>query len=209
MKLYSDRAMTLMELLVTSVAVGIVTMGLIAAEQSTRLSRISSARDTQLSAYLQSMMLAMRRDASLTYGDYSDTGIFQNFDGGGKLNAICFRRIDPANVNSYTGGFWFCWTLKASKIYSCSPVAADTTTTDCSSAANQQTWDFTPFSSLGLSVVDKNDTTISSAGRLSGISVGGIKINLYSAFDSTQAAHPIQNPDYSLQTTVDPVGLSR
>ena len=123
LKIYSRSAITLIELLIASVLVGIVTLGLIAAEEAVRVSRQSSHRDSQVSAQLQAAMLKLTNDASLTVGDAVDTGIFvDTLDlGRGKdLLSPCKRRS-----NTYSDDIWHCWVHHlsspaiATALYSC------------------------------------------------------------------------------------------
>lgn len=203
--------MTLMELLITSVLVGIVTIGLIAAEQVVRMSRQSSARDNQVTTQLQAAMTLLTADANLTVGDANDTGIYQ-YKNGIKRQMICFR-YSSGDVNTYADDLLNCWSSNdtTKELWSCRGLVS--TVQDCTLSANKLYWGklsnsefFGVYDSSGTLFADSNFSR--PGGGLVG-SVGYIEINLQSRYSLTQAAHPINNPDYNLRTQISPVGLSR
>ena len=91
MKTGKNSGMTLTELIIASILVGIVTMGLIAAEQTVRMSRQSSARDNQVTTNMQAMMLAMTKDVNLMSGDYASPGYHTTCDGTNATLSVCLR----------------------------------------------------------------------------------------------------------------------
>ncbi len=203
--------MTLTELIIASVLVGIVTLGLIAAEQAIRMSRQSSNRDAQISAQMQAAMIKLSKDASFTVGDSLDSGIYQSSLGNNR--AICFRQAQ-GDANTYTDDSWSCWTIDTTSglLLSCLP-APQIPVDDCTGNASEIEW-VTLTNKTFYSVFD--DATPNPAIILpaapwyitnSGISY--IQIDLTSRFNPAVNEHPIENPEYALTTRISPPGLSR
>lgn len=206
-------AMTLTELIIASVLVGVVTLGLIAAEQTVRMSRQSSHRDAQVSAQLQSAMIKLTRDASLTVGDAIDTGIYQYSSGNDRT--ICFRQA-AGDANSYSDDVWNCWwadvSSAAGTLTSCGNLVNPLTT--CAGQPSQFDWvrlkfegSYTTF----YSVSDETQTVITPANPwyILSTKISYINLDLRSRFNPDISAHPIENPDYILTGRISPSGLSR
>lgn len=203
-------AMTLTELIVASVLVGIVTLGLIAAEQAVRMSRQSANRDSQVSSQLHAAMIRLTKDASLTTGDSSDSGIYQYSGING--NAICFRQADN-DVNSYTDDTWNCWATQNSILSSCGPLLSPVT--DCTGQSSSIQWITLTFDAgytIFFSVFDNSSTPaiIPPAGAtITNTNISYIQLDLKSRGNLTNSAHPVSNPEHTLTSRVNPAGLSR
>lgn len=211
-KRLTNTAMTLAELIIASVLVGIVTLGLIAAEQAVRMSRQSSHRDAQVSAQLQSAMIKLNRDASLTVGDTTDTGIYQ-YSAGNDLS-ICFRQA-AGDANVYTDDFWNCWSVHTSSglLTSCSiPIVSDPFST-CIGKPDQFDWVRLKFEGTYVtfySVINTSGATIVPANTIiTNQRISYIQLDLRSRFNPAANGHPIENPDYALNARISPSGLSR
>ncbi len=217
--------MTLTELLVTSVLVGIVTLGLIAAEQAVRLSRNASLRDSQVSIQIQAIALSLSRDISLTVGDFSDAGIYLQYDVLGLLAFSCFRHA-AGNVNSYSDDLWYCWQYDRRAnvpflqgatrfIYSCGDLVTIPATNSCLSLPADQyhTWDI-KFTDLGITVMDTANVAIDPTGfnppgYIRNQSINSIRLHLSTLYDISQPESPIENPRYTIDTWINPPGLSK
>jgi len=202
--------MTLMELLITSVLVGIVTVGLIAAEQVVRMSRQSSARDNLVSTQMQAMMLALTTDISKTTGDYASTGIYleDNPIPTVYLKSACFR-YPYGDVNTYSDDRWSCWTfdMDSGILLSCSNLNAPVS--DCTASPGVQDWSSIKYTKLAISVIDNTGNYIPSTGLVTNSSVAYIRVRIITRYDTNKDADPISNPDYKLESNISPVGLSR
>lgn len=194
-----------MELIIASILVGIVTMGLIAAEQAVRMSRQSSFRDNQVSAQLQAAMTMMTRDANLTVGDATNTGIYQYSDA--TRRTICFRQ-GAGNSNIYTDDVWACWSVDMADGNLTSRHglnAFDTLTVRVAS-----TIDWVRLTDLNFfSLIDTGNLVIAPSNAIAVGKVQQLEIHLQSSFNTTIPAHPIENPEYILETYISPAGLSR
>ncbi len=189
-------AMTLTELMIASALVGIVTLGLVAAEFTVRNSRQSSARENQVSAQLQSAMLQLSRDVSLLVGDASDTGIVINTSGNDQT--ICFREA-AGDPNLYSDDLWNCWWYKDStkELTSCRQLAGPPPTT-CLGQANKKMWIKITNGSTFYSLVP------------SATQIDYILLDLATRYDATSAdTSEISNPGYQIQSKINPPGLSR
>lgn len=204
--------MTLTELIVASVLVGIVTLGLVAAEQAVRMSRQSSNRDAQISAQMQAAMIRISNDSNLTVGDATNTGIYQ-YAFGNDLT-ICFRQAN-GDPNIYTDDQWTCWWADSPSgaLASCRNLVAPVTT--CVGQATRVNW--VTLIPLGTgtyptfySVFDGTESVIIPAGaNIMNTTISYIQIDLRSRPNPGIAEHPIENPDYRLTSRISPVGLSR
>ena len=212
-KHFSNNAMTLTELIVASVLVGIVTLGLIAAEQAIRMSRQSSHRDAQISAQLQAAMIKLNQDASSTVGDVTDTGIYQ-YSLGDDLG-ICFRQA-AGDANTYMDDIFNCWSVNKSSglLTSCSDAMLPAPFTSCIGKPDQFDWvTLIPFDityPTFYSVVNTSDTTIAPTNFIiKNQKISYIQLDLRSRYNRSVADHPIENPTYILNARISPTGLSR
>lgn len=209
-KSLSNHAMTLTELIVASVLVGIVTLGLVAAEQAVRMSRQSSNRDAQISAQMQAAMMRISKDSNSTVGDFSNTGIYQY----AVVNdiTICFRHAN-GDANSYTDDLWNCWWANRSSraLASCENLVNPVTT--CAGQASLLTWTTLTFEGTYqtfYSVFDVTDGIVAPAGaNITNTKISYIQIDLRSRPNPTLPEHPIENPNYRLTSRISPAGLSR
>lgn len=207
--------MTLTELIVASVLVGIVTLGLVAAEQAVRMSRQSSNRDAQISAQLQAAMTRLTQQANATVGDTSDTGIYQ-YSSGEDLS-ICFRSAN-GDANSYADDRWNCWNTNTSTglLTNCEGIAGLLPPTSCAAAGPIQwgtlTFNATTYTTF-FTVVDDTGATIPPVAGVGEIirdrKIAYIQLELTSRADPSRPEHPINNPQYTLTSRISPVGLSR
>ncbi len=210
----SNHAMTLIELIVASILVGIVTLGLIAAEQAIRMSRQSSNRDSQISAQLQAAMTALSKDINSTVGDASDTGIYQ-YAVGNNLS-VCFRYAQ-GDPNIYSDDRWSCWTANTDTdsglLSACRNLALPTSDCRLSLAPTKIDWATLTFDgtyTTFFSVLDDSAAVIAPASAIiTGRKISYIDIQLKSRFNPAVASHPIENPEYTLTSRFSPVGLSR
>ncbi|MCB9771987.1 MAG: type II secretion system protein [Candidatus Omnitrophica bacterium] len=213
MNIHFKKGMTLTELIIATVLVGIVTLGLVAAEQAVRMSRQSSMRDSQISGQMQATMLVLNRSASLTVGDSANTGIYQYLSSNDMTT--CFRQ-GAGDVNVYTDDVWTCWWVDISSggnpvLTSCENLNSPVTT--CNGQASLREWvtlvfegSYTQF----CSVVDTGGFTITPPNAIiTGTKVAYIQLTLQSRHNKDKAAHPIENPDYTLTANISPSGLSR
>lgn len=210
MRIHLKKGMTLTELIIATVLVGIVTLGLVAAEQAVRMSRQSSMRDSQISGQMQATMLVLNRSASLTVGDSADTGIYQYLSGTDMTT--CFRQ-GTGDVNVYTDDVWSCWWVNRATGLLSSCENLNNTVTSCAGQASLRSWVTLTFDASYTrfySVVDTSDTVIAPGNAIvTGTKVAYIQLTLKSLYNTSKAEHPIENPEYTLTANVSPAGLSR
>lgn len=202
--------MTLTELIVASILVGIVTLGLIAAEQAVRMSRQSANRDSQVSSQLHAAMIRLTKDASLTAGDSSDSGIYQH--SGINDKAICFRQAGN-DVNSYADDTWNCWTTQNSVLSSCGPLLSPVN--DCTGQSSIIRWITLTYDTgytIFFSVFDNSPTPAiipPTSAIITNTRISYIQFDLKSRGDLTSSAHVVSNPEHTLTSRINPAGLSR
>lgn len=204
----SHSAMTLTELLVASVLVGIVTLGLISAEYTIRTSRLSSVRDSQISAQLQAAMIRLSRDANLTVGDPANSGI-REFPAGSD-RTVCFREALAGGIDStYSNSVWNCWWREElaagrSNLTSCSYTSPTAPQSNCAGAgvANVKFW-------VRLSNDPPADPEFYTIVPNASGQFDHIELDLISRFDLSAPAHAISNPEYHLSSQINPQSQSR
>ncbi len=206
--------MTLTELIVASVLVGIVTMGLIAAEQNVRMSRQSSSRDNFVTTQIQAMMLTITRDINMLSGDYANSGIYLETGAGNYLIKACFRHAD-GDINSYIDDKWNCWTFDrggTDNIYSCENMTDPSFPASCTNVSGYITWSKPRFDKLEITPYISPDSApipVVMNSEVQNRRITSILVRLSSRYDMSKPADPITNPDYFLESLLSPVGLSR
>lgn len=107
MRVSSSQALTLTELLLATVMIGIVMSGVAVWSTSMKQMRVSSQTTRYTDMKLAAVMKAMRKDAELAIGDQSDQGILTNT--AGATRSICFRHDTQITPSDYSDDIWACW----------------------------------------------------------------------------------------------------
>ncbi len=185
--------MTLTELLVSSVLIGIVMLGVVSVEYASKRAQENISRRSIATARVSSMMLHMAKNAALTVGDVTNIGI--QTGGTGNSSYSCFRQDVPQTPDVYSDDTWVCYTLRTTNVlYTCnnqpSPTfCADTNTTIRTlGSATAFTVTYTPSSST-----QDNKVTISLT-------------SLYDSSSPYDASDPSKNPRVIMTAEVNPMG---
>ena len=203
-KLCDYKGMTLTEVLVAAMLVGIVMMGAISVDYAIRNSRKSASQDTTLSMRTQATMLRISRDANMAVGDSSSKGIDTS------AGALCIRKELGGNINSYSDDEWVCYWQNGTNIHRCSknialggvpgpciatdPIVGTAVSGQCSTQICEGTCPATQACFYYNFVFD------SSTQRLY------LDLAITNRYDPTKAKNPIANPEYAAATRIYPSG---
>ena len=204
----NKNGITLTELLVASILIGIVMIGVVSFSVSIQQLQNSANRSTLLSMRTMTAMNRLTRDAYLAVGDETDRGIFIRDIN--PFKSICFRH-DTNDPSSYGDDTYHCYLFETNnnnRRFSACPVKPDLTNVPPNNAAQCDgvvarnillTMDPT-FGDVFFQIHEDATNRLES-----------IEFTLQSIFDPDPAltAHPITNPTYSITTRVSPPGISR
>lgn len=217
--------MTLTELLIASILVGIVMIGAVSVDYAIRRSQQNIAYSNYNAISLHTAMLRLTRDASKITGyhdDYNDANGSESgctLDNSDPIQNVCFRQNFNGNPNDdIAEDKWVCYAYGADfKLYRCagipdgdghlgltSPLGTDET---CQSYANTN-----PEFIIEL----RHRLYYNFLAKKTTLSVGGgryllkhIDFELETCGDPSASEDPIKNPCYFLDARVSPLGVSR
>lgn len=182
----SQSGITLAELLITSVMVGMVMVGVLSVEYALRNMQKSSINNSQISMDASSVMLSITRDAMLMVGDASNPGYRHDLS---ETTWICFRQDDDGTPSNYGDDAWACYSRDGNNMLSrcvqASPQA-------CLSGEDM----------LQLSASDFFEVMDDSG------SLDYVAVDLAVLADPSQASHPINNPEVRVSSRIRPIGQS-
>lgn len=196
------KAMTLTELLVASILIGIILVGAVSIDYAIRRSRNTISASILIATQISAAMKQITRDAVLAVGDITDPGIV--FDATGDDTNICFRLDTPSTPGDYNDDTWTCYsqgdtngTHTLNEIYRCAGIANGSQLGNgdsCTPALNE------------TFVLETR-----ALGFFNIILMPEFKFNLRSCADNNIAIdeHPINNPCYELISQISPPGISR
>jgi len=202
MKFRAQNALTLTELLVSTILMGIVMTGVAAFSLFVKQARDSTGSGTILAVQTATAMHYMIADANKAVGDSSDRGVVVDAPGG---VSICFRH-DTNNPASYADDTWACYWYDAPSdaLWKCAtrtaaagaPPADFNSCNPAGAAIKLVTLD--PTAAQYFSVVDDAD------GRFQ-----YVDITLNTIADPGRPADTIANPTYQLFTRISPPAHGR
>ena len=193
------KGITLTELIVASILIGIVMIGVAAFSASIEQLHTSTNRSTILTMKTTATMNHITRAAYLAVGDETDRGIVTG--GLGKKESICFRHDTDVDPSSYTGDTWTCYFIgNQQEIYLCDAGLTPPVDNwgDCKAGVGNPQELLTLDTIIFFNVV--NDVGL---GPLE-----YIEINLPAIYQRNQPIHPIKNPRYILKSRITPPGHS-
>lgn len=216
------RGITLTELLVATIMIGIVMIGVAAFSGSIVRLQGSTSRSTLVAMRVKAVMARIKQDAFLAVGDNEDCGKDQTglhdencgwgirvFSGGDK--SICFRHDVLATPEIYTDDQWICYFQNPANarksLYYCgiTPVADVPMVNQVrcdDNGGSQRLLHFWQDEDDFFQVVEN------AAGQLKYVEFT-ISTIYYEDIDDVIPAHPMTNPTYVLTTRVSPPGHSR
>lgn len=209
---HNTSGITLTELLVASVLVGIVMLGVAGFSVSIKQMQASTNQTTVLAMRARAALARMVKDASLAVGDNENCGTeglgSGNVDCGlgirwvpiGPPPAICFRHDRSGTPDNYVDDSWVCYTLRGSYDLSrCDGMLKANITSNCTGAANvtEMIQLAKPEGFVFFNVIQNGN------GRIEYVE---FIIRARPKFD--QPADPITNPETLITTRVKPQGHS-
>jgi Tfp pilus assembly protein PilE len=194
-----EKGITLTELLVASVLVGIVMIGVASFSISIKHLQNSTNKSTIMEMKTKSAMARVVKDAYLAVGDIMNPGIVA-YSAGQNLS-ICFRQ-DVNNPSSYADDIWKCYFRGASNDLLACNVPPQTVPVQslghCNGGGSAE---------LLLEIAPSQNVFYQLMETPSG-QLEYVQMSLAGIFDQTAAAHPILNPTHTLITQISPPGHS-
>lgn len=203
----NNRGITLAELLVASVMIGIVIVGVASFSLAIRNMENSTNRTVVISLKTKTAMAILVKDASLAVGDPLDNGI-ATYDVGGN-RSICFRQDADNEPSTYTGDLWTCYFQDATGALD-GPLESCGTFPSASGNVPVQDNVDCDAGSLRKDILDLEDgapiwydVILDGSGRL-----GYIRLDLQTIYNPSLPENPITNPRYTIHTKIVPQGHS-
>ena len=121
------RAMTLTELLISTIIIGIIMIGVVSSDSAVRKNAQNQNASTLLTLNTRAIVNAIINNASLISGYKNDQGYSPT------ANGFCFRQDfnittnvpnDPPTPADYSDDRWMCYTVLASNLRSCVKAAS-------------------------------------------------------------------------------------
>jgi type II secretory pathway pseudopilin PulG len=220
MRGFSKSSFTLLELLVTSVLVGIVIVGAVAVDYAIRKSRQSADRASVTRGAVQQAMLRMHRDAAKVVGDESakDTatpwtsrGIFANAIG--PFRTICFREDVSGTPGIFSDDNWNCYEHRST----------DNHISRCVRTNAEVLIEFVPgFVACDIQpqferIIRASDPNFFTLPLDAQNHIEYVELRVQTHYNchingntcSVLSNNPIENPQFTLTTRISPQGLSR
>ncbi len=197
-----NKGLTLTELLVASILMGIVMTGVAAFSFFIKQARDSTGAGTILAVQAATAMHYLVEDANKAVGDNSDRGVVSGTSGAA-LGSICFRH-DTNDPASYADDTWACYWYRSldRSLWKCAIRSAAAGAPPADFQACNPAIKLVPlvFSSPQYFLIVNE----SASGRFS-----HVDITLNTIADPMQASDTMNNPTYQLFTRVSPPAHGR
>ncbi len=190
MRLKKNRALTLTELIIATVIIGIIMVGIGSMDFALRQSHQGSSRNALIAMRTSAIMLHITKNAQLATGNLTDLGLITT-----ATNA--WIRLDNPNnptPDNYSDDTWVSYTFDTlnQDLYFCTVLDNATACTSADETLGTLE-NFTPTLTI--------DTTPGNPQLY-------LEISLSSLFDLSQPEDPFSNPRYTLTTRVYPKSIS-
>lgn len=211
--LNNRKGVTLTELIVSSVLVGIIMIGVVSFNFAMKRIEESSSRISILSANAATFLSMIKKDAMKATGYIDDSGV-RTFQSGGN-RCICFRHDEDDDPNDYDGDVWKCY-LKGGNDYVTRKTfgnthgngAIPTNTGSCGSAGGG--------AQLMRNLIAIDSTEFYNVPGGCGTCAAGtqnlmeyIEINFTAIYDPASGYDPLNNPTVDIRTRVNPIAHNR
>jgi prepilin-type N-terminal cleavage/methylation domain-containing protein len=181
----NKRGVTLTELLIASVLIGIIMLGIVSVDYATRQSHQKTTATGQLAMSTGGMLLDIMKNSSLAVGDAAtanNSGIYVSPGG----NTACFRQDLLQTPSNYTDDSWICYTESANNLLKCTRTASG----DCAAGSSRI---------LGRVITGGFQPQVVNDGR-----------DLYFQVSLTSRTNPLisagpDNPEYTLRSNRSPL----
>ena len=226
----NDHAMTLVELLITTILVVMVMLGTASVDYALRGARQTSLKSATLTMTASAAMSQIARDVLIMTGEAGNVGI-NNYtnnpapveagDYTGPIQNICFR-YDPALIptpSNYNDDLWNCYSLNSTPaapgpagdqiLYRCKNIPAASGPLNANETCQTaRILAIDPNPKALLKLTNANADFFNVIKDANG-DLLYVEINFQSQADTTQAVDPMSNPAYSLTTRLNPAAQGR
>ena len=207
--IHNKKGLTLTELLVSSILVGIIMIGVVSFNFAMKRVEDTTSSTAILTAEAAAFMAMIKKDAEKAVGDTTSNGSGVRTFSAGNNRCICFRHDFDNNPRTYTGDRWVCYRKWGSNNVT-RKAFTDTTVpvnnNSCTANSNSTLMD----NLIELSSVDFYDVPNGCDDCNPGNNtMDYITIAFTAIRNSANAVDTLRNPTVSLQTRVNPVGHSR
>ena len=194
--------LTLTELLITTVIVGVMMLGIVGAQMALQQSERGATRQALVSMRLSAMMTDISKNASLAIGNSFQPGIVINRTG------FCFRQDRGAPLGTpadFTDDKWVCYTRIGTNLYKCE----SNLSSRCEGEGEDQilgavtTRTFTEFATPPTTTLPRLviDETVSNQKMF-------FEFTLETRYDPSKPYDYLNNPQLQMTTRVVPEGYS-
>ncbi|MDP8211687.1 MAG: hypothetical protein P9X22_00150 [Candidatus Zapsychrus exili] len=204
MHILKNKALTLTELLVSTVLVGIVMIGVVSMNYAIKQVQESTNKSSMLAMRTASTMSYITREGSQAIGDVSSYGIVLNTTNPSTCNWVSFRQDTSDSADDYTDDIWkiFIRDLNTNTLRMCEQTIAQggstpNTSSKCSVA-----------SSIIISQHIQNVTFELLNNPNQSYLDFYLSIAIDARYTPDSAVNPIENPEYFLQTKISPASHS-
>ena len=197
------KGLTLTELLIATILIGIVMIAIAAFSSSIGNMQRSSSKSTILILQTAAAMNRITRNAYLSIGSYNSPGImYDQQENPDDRQWIAFRQDTAHTPENYTDDVWIIYVkdLTKSRLYECRQTLLESGGAPDLSKACQPQSDkiFVLSDNISKTFFDfKADRTLSTLKFY-------IEIKLDTIYDPSKSMDPIDNPEYSLETRIFP-----
>ena len=188
------KAITLAELITSTLILGIIMLGVASIDYALRQTHKGASQNTLIAMRTSAIMLHITKNAELATGDRNDPGIVvQNPDPATTTN-IWIRKENPSspspNPSSYADDIWVSYTYDTAShnLRSCT---VPNNVTACTTS------DEILGTIADLKAVMMNDDTL-------GIQYYHLRITITNRFDPVAGKDIFNNPEYTLSATINP-----
>ena len=206
-----NNGLTLTELLIASIVVGIVMVGVAAYSTSIKNVQDTTIKAARVNLQLSSALKMMKNDLSLATGNITDYGIQYDANAPGGT-VICARQDDDSTPADFTDDMWICWfkgngagnplrrcvDVPQGNVTASTAVPTTTFTNGDCNQANRGIRDFFPLAASSLPGGLHFDADPLGTGLLE-----YIEAELVLRADIGSAAHPLRNPEHTVSTKVN------
>jgi prepilin-type N-terminal cleavage/methylation domain-containing protein len=199
----TNNGMTLTELLVASVLVGIVMLAVLSFGLAIRQMQGSTSRSVILTMRTKAAMARIAGDAISAVGDQTNRGVAAFTTGSSR--SICFRQ-DGGDPSRYNDDNWVCYYKDINdRLWHCNEPSnpAEVPVNTMAKCNNGGASDY---------LLDINDAVFANFFNIQ-LNAGGrleyIELILAGVYDRSDPIHPIENPEYTVTTRISPPGHSR
>ncbi len=178
--------LTLTELIISTIIVGIMMVGITSMDVAFRRSQMGTSRKALLSMRASVIMLEISKDAQLATGDQSSMGVDTSVP-----DTLCIRREDPSRPpplvtpGDYTDDDWACYTHLGNHLYKCMSIHPAGPVNCTGGAADEDLGAVTGF--IPKMIVDIANHEFC------------LEVDLTTIYNPAIGANAIDNPDFNLK----------